>query len=59
MPSDALAALVESAAMIEERDPLTESVRPVLVYGGDEAQTRSRVDVVPWRAIGNFDWEGT
>lgn len=51
-----LTALVESAAMLAERDALTESVRPVLVYGGEESQTRSGVDVVPWRRVGDVDW---
>mgnify|MGYP000645718677 CR=1 FL=1 len=26
-------------------------IRPVLVYGGDEAQPGSRVEIVPWRSL--------
>ena len=28
-----------------------EAGRPILVYGGDESQTRSDVDVLPWREV--------
>jgi len=28
-----------------------EAGRPILVYGGDEAQKRSDVDVLPWREV--------
>jgi uncharacterized protein len=30
--------------------------RGVLVYGGQARQRRSRVDVVPWSAVGSVDW---
>jgi predicted AAA+ superfamily ATPase len=31
-------------------------VRRALVYGGDDAQTRSEVDVVPWSHVDAYDW---
>lgn len=58
VPSDVLPALLAWGRMIQERDVLTTAVHPVLVYGGDQAQTRSDSQVVPWHELGNFDWCG-
>jgi len=38
--------------------PRTPKVRGALVYGGDQAQTRSGVDVIPWSQIHAYDWCG-
>lgn len=41
------------------RSPHAPDLKRVLVYGGDEAQQRSAVDVVPWSQVDRYDWCAT
>lgn len=34
------------------------SLRPVVVYGGNERQQRSGAPVLPWSMVDQFDWSG-
>ncbi|MBL9119949.1 MAG: ATP-binding protein [Phycisphaerae bacterium] len=49
---DALASTKRVASAIGNEFP----ARRVVIYGGDERQSRSDVDVVPWREIHSVDW---
>lgn len=49
---DAIASTKRVASAIGDAFP----ARRIVIYGGDERQSRSDVDVVPWREIHSVDW---
>ncbi len=49
-------AAVTLVARLRGEEP-PRAAKAVLVYGGDQAQRRSDVDVVPWDRIGDRDWD--
>lgn len=53
--SDALRNLMSLEPALGAQQPLG---RGVLVYGGDERQRRTGVDIVPWSAVSDVDWFG-
>ena len=56
LPSDAFRSLQASSELVMDRDEVIESISPILVDGGKEAQNRSDARVMPWRKIMDFDW---
>lgn len=49
---------LDSVAGLFEAKPKAARVERVLVYGGDHAQRRSGVTVVPWRDVADVAWAG-
>ncbi len=47
---------LERFERIIREDPLHRSVKAAVVYAGEEAQKRTRADVIPWSKLPEYGW---